>query len=88
MKLEITVKRNDNLQSSEKMVNHVGKQKVQGDVEKTDFTISKTEQKRANPMCTQTNEGEPRGQHYGRRFYTFSGKPAWVSGLRCLYANT
>lgn len=71
LKYEVKVKGDDILQSSEKTVNQVGKKRVQGDVDKTDFIIKKTEEKRALPKCTFTNKGDPKEQHYGRTFHTF-----------------
>lgn len=54
------MKVDNNLQSSEKTVNQVAKQRVQSVVEKTKFVINKREQKRARPKCIHTNKGEPR----------------------------
>ena len=67
------MKGDDNLQSSEKTVNQVGKQRVQGDVDERNLKNCKTLLKGAHLKCLRRNKQVPRRKVCGRSSCFFLG---------------
>lgn len=73
-KLGMTGDGEDDPQSSEKVVDWLGKQRVQRDVERRDLKMNKTGHKGVHPKCIHTNKEVPGGQYCGGRSHPFPGK--------------
>lgn len=74
--------------SGEEVLDQVGKERVQCDVDRRDIITNKTGLKGANLKSMHMDEEVPVGELCGGRSHTSSGKSARLgASLKCLYTN-